>query len=184
MEKHIYDKAMLYRLYIDEERTMREIGDMLGVSAGTVLYQLKKHGIKRDGWTSARRKKRSEYLTGRPSPLRGKKFSVEHVKHMSESKRGHFLRPTEFGGHRKKRPDGYIKVYVPAHPSATKDGYMMEHILVMEKHIGRYLGKDEVVHHKNHNREDNRIENLQLMTFKEHAALHMKERWKQERKEK
>lgn len=36
---------------------------------------------------------------------------------------------------------------------------------------------EEVVHHINHIRDDNRIENLQLMTFKEHAALHMRERW-------
>lgn len=47
----------------------------------------------------------------------------------------------------------------------------------MEKKIGRNLKEDEVVHHKNHIRDDNRIENLQLMTFKEHASLHMKERW-------
>ena len=59
----------------------------------------------------------------------------------------------------------------------------MEHHYVMEKHIGRYLNNDEVVHHINHIRSDNRIENLQLMTFKEHAALHMKERWAKKKEE-
>lgn len=52
----------------------------------------------------------------------------------------------------------------------------MEHILVMEEHICRHLRNDEVVHHKNKIRDDNRIENLELMTFKEHARFHMKER--------
>lgn len=54
----------------------------------------------------------------------------------------------------------------------------------MEKHIGRYIQKDEVVHHINHIRNDNRVENLQLMTFKEHAGLHTKERHEKRRKEK
>ena len=80
-------------------------------------------------------------------------------------------------GHKKKRSDGYISIYFPDHPKSNNDGYMMEHDLVMECIIGRHLKDDEVVHHKNHIRSDNRKENLQLLTFKEHASLHMKERY-------
>ena len=54
----------------------------------------------------------------------------------------------------------------------------MEHDLIMECFIGRWLRDNEVVHHKNKIRNDNRIENLQLMTFEEHARLHMIERHK------
>ena len=52
----------------------------------------------------------------------------------------------------------------------------MEHDLIMECLIGRHLNDDEVVHHKNKIRNDNRKENLELMKFSEHARLHMIER--------
>ena len=46
------------------------------------------------------------------------------------------------------------------------------HRLVIEQHLGRKLRRYEVVHHINHNRQDNRIKNLQLMTWREHAKHH------------
>lgn len=65
--------------------------------------------------------------------------------------------------HRFKRRDGYVFVSTPGHPRARGwNDHVQEHIIVMEKHIGRYLQDREVVHHKNGIRHDNRIENLEL----------------------
>jgi hypothetical protein len=63
---------------------------------------------------------------------------------------------------------GYIFVYSSGYP-------IREHVYIIEKQLGRKLHKNEVVHHKNENRSDNRLENLQLMTRAEHSGLHHKE---------
>jgi hypothetical protein len=58
--------------------------------------------------------------------------------------------------------DGYRYIYNPNHPHATQMGYVTEHRLVMEQKLGRFLKHNELVHHKDGNKLNNKIDNLEL----------------------
>lgn len=66
---------------------------------------------------------------------------------------------------------GYIFILTPNHPYANNHGYVREHRLVMEKHLNRYLLPWEAVHHINGIRDDNRLENLELLPSGEHNKM-------------
>jgi len=78
-------------------------------------------------------------------------------------------------GGRTRDSDGYIQVPAPdGHPHTKSNGYIYEHRLVMEQHLGRILNPEEVVHHIDANKENNAVQNLQL--FQDNAS-HLAYEW-------
>lgn len=154
------------RVWLEEKLktlSLHEIAKEIGCSYGGVAYAVRAHGIdvpwKKSGpkpgtnmkqiATEAYRNKYPNGRFGKDSPRW--KGGVRRVGHMRK----------------------YIGIYNPDHPYCTVEGYVLEHRLVMEKHIGRYLKPEEMVHHRNGIKHDNRIENLELMSNrKEHARAH------------
>lgn len=80
---------------------------------------------------------------------------------------------------------GYIKVRCLDHPFKDCDGFVFEHRLIVEKYLlndensieikgKKYLSPKYVVHHKDFNRKNNDLSNLEVMTLQEHTSLHSK----------
>jgi len=67
---------------------------------------------------------------------------------------------------------GYFHLYKPNHPNSRKDGYIAEHRYKISKKLGRPLKNNELIHHKNNIRTDNRISNLELADKIEHNRNH------------
>lgn len=86
------------------------------------------------------------------------------------------LRTSPIGTKRLTKCSRYPSIKLPDHPRAGNNGYVREHILVMEKHLGRYITKDEHVHHIDMDKFNNSLENLHLFSsqsdhFISHGSL-------------
>ena len=80
-------------------------------------------------------------------------------------------------GDSRKKPfiikNGYRKLLIPHHPRADGKGYVFEHIVVAEASAGRALRVGEVVHHIDHNKQNNDPNNLQICaSHSDHMKLH------------
>ena len=66
---------------------------------------------------------------------------------------------------------GYIYQYAPDHPAAS-NGYVLQHRLVAEEKLGRYLLLEEVVHHKDGNKVNNHPDNIEVFEDQRNHTLH------------
>lgn len=130
--------------------TADQVGLVIGCSGSTVWRALIKLGV-----------------TIRPMGMIGRKHSEAAKRAVGEAN------SSRVPGDKWRTIDGYIAVYAPDHPHADSRGNVREHRLVMEKRLKRYLTADEIVHHLNGVKDDNRDENLELFeSSSEHSRHH------------
>ena len=67
--------------------------------------------------------------------------------------------------------NGYVSVYMgKGFPSASQKGWIPKHRLIMQNHLKRVLSPGEVVHHKDRNKLNNEISNLEVLPYENHAT--------------
>ena len=135
-----------------ETKTMNQIAAELGTTNGNVADHAYRLGLRERGQDRAESVKKA-LLLRYPGGRSGADAS-------------------NWKGGRCRTGNGHIYCYAPDHQFANDGGYVMEHRLMMEQNLGRLLTPDEVVHHKNGKKDDNRIENLEVMSRSEHVQLH------------
>lgn len=154
-------KKELERLYLVEKHSSIELASIFDCQKSSILRKMNSFGIPK--------RSVAEALTGRKMPR-------ETAEKISEwrKKNAHGHNHGSWKNGRIKAHGGHILVWVgDSHPYATAKGYVLEHRLVMEKIIGRYLLPREVVHHINGIPDDNRPENLFLCEDQSrHCAKH------------
>lgn len=105
--------------------------------------------------------------------MQGKKHSTETKLKIAASREKYVMdRHPSWKGGKRKNHNGYICIRMSDHPRAV-NGYVFEHDLIMESILKRYLKSDEIVHHINEIKTDNKPRNLMLFsTTSDHSAYH------------
>jgi len=150
------DADWLREKYREERLSFQKIARLCGVHWSTIRNWVIRHGIRIRTLSEATATKR---------------LAEQHKEKIGDAERGE--KHYRWGGGYMHMAGGYIAVLRPNHPHTHASGYLFEHRLVMEEHLGRYLKPEEVVHHINGHPSDNRIENLMLFASNaEHLEFH------------
>lgn len=173
MEKIIISKNLLEKEYIEKDKSGRQVAKFFGVNKHIIYKHLKEYNIPKRTAPCKRNYYCKEkdcnnkilYDTWKRGTGRCYKCSIKQLRGVNSPK-------WISGKHKDIR--GYVHVFMP-NAIRRKRKYILEHRLVMEKHLGRYLKPKEVVHHINSILDDNRIENLMLFkNNSEHKKHHDK----------
>lgn len=128
-------------------------------------YKMKRIRGDRVSWTDEMRLRMSKSHMGKKNPRYGIGVYPKGTKLPERQGENH---PNWKGGYSINK-EGY-KIW--EHERLNKGKKTLDHRLVMEKHLGRKLFSEEIVHHKNHNKLDNRIENLEIVDRATHINMH------------
>lgn len=152
MNKLYKNAKWLQKMYWVHEYSTRDIAKICGISQSALWWWIKKYNIK------TRPPGKSQYTKRCQEKL-------SKARNLQEKERN----PNWRGG-RFRKTNGYILIKAYGHPNANKNGYVLEHRLVAEKALGRFLNKEEKCHHRNGILDDNRWENL--FVFENNSAHH------------
>lgn len=172
-------KEFFENQYLKEKKSLREIGLLIGKSQVSVSRYFKKFGIQTrpfstKGLQTFLGKKHSEKTKEKLRQQHlGKKLSPEHRDKVIQTLNHSHGEANNYWRGGKSVREGYVLIRVGRK-------YIKEHRLVMEKYLGRKLSEEEIIHHRNENKQDNRVENLELTNHVDHG----KEHWKDEEKRK
>lgn len=189
MRKRYRDRKWLQQRYWKEKLSTCQIGEISGVTRATIRRWMIRHNIARRTPSKAQEGKYISENTKRKisKALRGRKPSLETRQKRSGAMCGRFKgekhpfwgkrgeEAANWKGGRTYHSNGYVLIWNADHPCADSHGYVGESRLAMEDYLGRHLGREEIVHHINGIKDDNRIDNLVLFPSQaEHMAFHRK----------
>jgi len=163
-------KEILQKKYWNERLSLKKIAQEEQVSPKTVARWMESWNIERRPFSTKGLQTRLGAILTEETKKKiaqkhlGKRLSPEHRKKVVAN-----LNKYRWGNKNPAWTGGIV---------VSDNGYIGSHILLLEQKIGRYLEKDEVAHHKNEKRWDNRLENLQVMTFNKHSKYHAIKRYK------
>ena len=194
-------EGSLRYMYWTENKSIHAIAKFFGVTSMSVHNHFVKFGIPTRSPVEAtrliNRSGPNNPMFGKHRTAESRKQQAETIKETIRKKGGHWskgqklpqdvlerkrgLQAGEKNSHWKggiRNYGGYVAVYMPEHPFCNKrNKTVYEHRLVMEQHLGRYLLSREVIHHKNGDKSDNRLENLELISDAiTHLRLHKEQR--------
>ncbi len=159
-------RSKFKQMYEVEQKSIPEISNLTGVAKSTVRYHLLRAGVVLRDHAQAgimAAPKISQKLAGKNRGPRS-----ENVRAKIAEARLAWGQSNASGISRK--PNGYFEI------TRGPNKGRLQHVVIMEEHIGRKIRVDECVHHKDGQRDNNALSNLELLSRSEHARLHAKSR--------